>query len=95
MGLPNYYVRNIFAIFTSECERPSESIDDIWLLLLLLARFVKFSTIETREALLHGLLRPLSSNLRIEATSEVVGRLLQPQMQPKRLFQALGTKMPG
>ena len=63
----------------------------LWMILgffLLLARFVKFSTIETREALLHGLLRPLSSNLRIEATSEVVGRLLQPQRQPKRLFQA-------
>ena len=36
----------------------SESIDDIWLLLLLLlARFVKYSNIEARVPLDHGLLR--------------------------------------
>ena len=38
-------------IFTSEGQRPSESIDDIWLLLLL-ARFVKYSTVEADMAFL-------------------------------------------
>ena len=41
-----------------------------FLLLLLLGRFVKLSTIEAREALEHGLLRLLKSNLRSEVISE-------------------------
>ena len=36
------------------------------------SRFVKQLTKEAREALEHGLLRPLSSNLTSEVTSEVI-----------------------
>ena len=43
---------------------------------------VEYSTNEAREALEHRLLRPLSSNLRSEGTSEVIWRPLWPQRPP-------------
>ena len=44
---------------------------------------------EAREALEHGLLRPLTSNLRSDVTSEVIWRPLWPQRPPKWLFLAI------
>ena len=57
---------------------PSESMDDIWLLLssfFFPGTFSSEKHLGARKALEHGLLRPLISNLRSDATSEVIQRL--------------------
>ena len=69
------------------CGEASRSMDDIWLP----SRFVKQGTIEAREALEHRLLRPLNTNLRSDATSEVIWRLPWPQRSPKWLLKATCT----
>ena len=46
------------------------------------ATILKYWHLEARKALEHGLLRPLSSNLRSEVTSEVIWRLLWPKRPP-------------
>ena len=50
------YISSNPSFFTREGERPSESIDDIWLLLLP-GRFVKYSNKGARVPLEHELLR--------------------------------------
>ena len=47
------YISSNPSFFTSEGERPSESIDDIWLLLLL-ARFVKYTASLLYGSLIQG-----------------------------------------
>ena len=73
-------------LFMSECQQASsESMDDIWLP----TTFSSEKHFRARKALEHGLLRPMSSDLRSEVTSEVIWRRLWPQRPPKRLLQAI------
>ena len=46
--------------------------DDIWPSFFFPSGFSEYSHLEAGEALEHGLLRPLNSNLRSEVTSDVI-----------------------
>ena len=62
--------------------RRSQQVNGSYLASFFHPDLVKYSHLEAGEALEHGLLRPLSSNLRSEVTSEAIWRPLWPQRPP-------------
>ena len=75
----------LFRIALFTCGEASRSMDDICPFFLS-GTFSSEKHLGARKALEHGLLRPLSSNLRCKVTSEVVWRPPWPQRPPKLPF---------